>query len=92
MIRARLRGQPAPGPFRYRHQGSLAQIGKRRAVIDLGWIRLRSALAWWLWGAAHIYFLIGVRSRLSVALSWLWIHARDQRSARLITQGRSPGP
>jgi len=92
VIRARLRGQPAPGPFRYRHQGSLAQIGKRRAVIDLGWIRLRSALAWWLWGAAHIYFLIGVRSRLSVALSWLWIHARDQRSARLITQGRSPGP
>lgn len=87
VIRARLRGAAAPAPFRYRHQGSLAQIGKRRAVIDFGWIKLRGALAWWLWGGAHIYFLIGVRTRLSVAINWLWIHARDQRSARLITQG-----
>jgi NADH:quinone reductase (non-electrogenic) len=91
VIQARLRGRAAPAPFRYRHQGSLAQIGKRRAVIDFGWIRLRGSLAWWLWGIAHIYFLIGVRTRLSVALSWLWIHARDQRSARLITQGSPPG-
>ncbi len=89
VIKARLRGDTATRPFRYRHQGSLAQIGKRRAVIDFGWIRLKGALAWWLWGAAHIYFLIGVRTRLSVALSWLWIHTRNQRGARLITQGRS---
>ena len=75
----------APGPFLYRHDGSLAQIGKRKAVIDFGWIRLRGAMAWWLWGIAHIYFLVGVHSRLSVALNWLWIHARNQRSARLIT-------
>jgi NADH dehydrogenase len=87
-----LRRAAPPPAFRYRHQGSLAQIGKRRAVIDFGWIRLRGALAWWLWGIAHIYFLIGVRTRLSVALNWLWIHARDQRSARLITQGRPGGP
>jgi len=89
LIKARLRGDTTPRPFRYRHQGSLAQIGKSRAVIDFGWIRLKGALAWWLWGAAHIYFLIGVRTRLSVALSWLWIHTRNQRGARLITQGRS---
>ncbi|MFT4131904.1 NAD(P)/FAD-dependent oxidoreductase [Labrys sp. (in: a-proteobacteria)] len=87
MIRARLAGDPAPPPFHYKHQGSLAQIGKKRAVIDFGWIKLRGALAWWIWGIAHIYFLISVRSRLSVALSWLWIHTRNQRSARLITQG-----
>ena len=43
-------------------------------------------LAWWFWGLAHIYFLVGVRSRLSVALNWLWIYTRNQRSARLITQ------
>ena len=76
-------------PFRYKHAGSLAQIGKRKAVIDFGWIKLRGNLAWWIWGLAHIYFLIGLRNRLSVALSWLWIHARDQRAARLITQGSS---
>jgi NADH dehydrogenase len=87
-IKARLRGD-APTPFRYKHSGSLAQIGKRKAVIDFGWIKLRGALAWWIWGIAHIYFLIGLRNRLSVALSWLWVYARDQRAARLITQGSS---
>jgi NADH:ubiquinone reductase (H+-translocating) len=85
VIRARLGGTPAPAPFSYKHAGDLATIGKRRAVIDFGWIKLRGAIAWWLWGFAHIYFLIGVRNRLSVALNWLWIYARDQRGARLIT-------
>jgi NADH dehydrogenase len=89
VIKARLRGETTTSPFRYKHAGSLAQIGKRLAVIDFGRFKLRGALAWWLWGIAHIYFLIGMRNRLSVALSWLWIHARDQRSARLITQGSS---
>jgi NADH:ubiquinone reductase (H+-translocating) len=88
VIRARLRGASAPAAFRYKHAGDLATIGKGRAVIDFGWIKLRGTLAWWLWGFAHIYFLIGVRNRLSVALNWLWIYARDQRSARLITQRR----
>ena len=87
-IKARLRGETLP-PFRYKHAGSLAQIGKRLAVIDFGRIKLRGAIAWWIWGLAHIYFLIGLRNRLAVAMSWLWIHARDQRAARLITQGSS---
>src|SRR5271167_1599521 len=87
-IKARLSGE-TPAPFRYSHSGSLAQIGKRKAVIDFGTIKLRGTIAWWIWGIAHIYFLIGLRNRLSVAISWLWIHARDQRVARLITQGSS---
>lgn len=85
-IRRRLTGKTEPGPFRYHHQGSLAQIGKGKAVIDFGRIRLRGAIAWWLWGIAHIYFLVGVRARLSVALNWLWIYTRNQRAARLITR------
>jgi len=87
-IKARLAGR-SMAPFRYSHSGSLAQIGKRLAVIDFGRVKLRGALAWWIWGIAHIYFLIGLRHRLSVALSWLWIYLRDQRAARLITQGSS---
>jgi NADH:ubiquinone reductase (H+-translocating) len=87
-IKARLQGK-ATAPFRYHHSGSLAQIGKRKAVIDFGTIKLRGTIAWWIWGIAHIYFLIGLRNRLSVALSWVWIHARNQRAARLITQGSS---
>jgi len=88
VIKARLNGSTL-GPFRYKHAGSLAQIGKRKAVIDFGRFKLRGTIAWWIWGIAHIYFLIGLRNRLSVAISWLWIHARDQRAARLITQGSS---
>ncbi len=89
IIKARLKGDTSVAPFVYKHSGSLAQIGKKRAVIDFGWIKLRGALAWWIWGIAHIYFLIGLRNRLAVAMNWLWIHTRDQRGARLITQGRA---
>ena len=86
VIRARLRGAPAPPPFRYKHAGDLATIGKRRAVIDFGWIKLRGALAWWLWGFAHIYFLIGVRNRLSVASTGC-----GSTRATSAARGSSPG-
>jgi NADH:ubiquinone reductase (H+-translocating) len=90
-ICARLRGDFAPKNFRYSHSGNLATIGRRSAVIDFGWIKLRGPLAWWVWGFAHIYFLIGVRNRLAVALSWLWIHTTGSRHACLITQGTDVG-
>jgi NADH:quinone reductase (non-electrogenic) len=85
-IKARLAGDKSPRPFVYRHAGDLATIGKRAAVTDFGWIKLKGYIAWWLWGIAHIYFLIGLRNRLAVALSWLWISVSGARSARLITQ------
>ena len=83
---ARLAGDRTPRPFRYRDQGNLATIGRKAAVVDFGWIRFKGGFAWWMWGLAHIFFLIGVRNRLAVALSWLWIHTTGSRSARLITQ------
>ena len=86
VIRSRLAGKPEPGPFVYRHQGNLATIGRSAAVVDFGWIKLKGAIAWWVWGIAHIYFLIGTRSRFAVAWSWLWIFMSGQHSARLITQ------
>jgi NADH dehydrogenase len=89
-IQARLGRLPLRGSFHYADAGHLAQIGKRAAVADFGWIALRGAPAWWLWGAAHIYFLVGIRSRLAVVLNWLWLLWRNQRAARLITQGRDP--
>jgi NADH dehydrogenase len=90
-IKARLAGDRTQRPFRYKNDGNLATIGKRAAVVDFGWIRLKGWAAWWLWGVAHIYYLIGLRYRLAVALSWLWIYATGQRSARLITQGDADG-
>ncbi len=89
VIWARLAGDTALKPFRYKHAGDLATIGKRAAVIDFGWIQLKGWVAWWVWGIAHIYFLIDTKNRLAVALSWLWIYLSGQRSARLITQGEA---
>ncbi|HEX3397937.1 MAG TPA: NAD(P)/FAD-dependent oxidoreductase [Steroidobacteraceae bacterium] len=85
-IKRRLAGDSQPRAFRYRHAGDLATIGKRSAVIDFGWCKLKGWPAWWVWGLAHIYFLIGLRNRLAVALSWLWIYLTGSRSACLITQ------
>jgi NADH dehydrogenase len=87
VIKRRVGGDFAPRAFRYQHSGNLATIGKRSAVIDFGWIKVRGWVAWWIWGLAHIYFLIGMRNRLAVALSWLWIYVTGNRSACLITQG-----
>lgn len=86
VIRARLDGRAEPASFRYRYQGSLATIGKRSAIMDFGRFKVKGTLAWWIWGIAHIYFLIGTRSRFAVAWSWLWIYLSGQHSARLITQ------
>jgi NADH dehydrogenase FAD-containing subunit len=84
-LRARLRGAPKPAPFRYRDQGSLAIIGRKSAVAEFGGVKLTGALAWWLWGAAHILFLVGMRNRLSVMLGWAWSYFTFKVSVRLIT-------
>ncbi|MEN3112592.1 NAD(P)/FAD-dependent oxidoreductase [Uliginosibacterium paludis] len=80
----------APLPaFRYRNYGNLATIGRHAAVADFGRIRLTGGLAWWLWGIAHIFFLIDFRNRIVVSLNWLWSYMTFGRGARLIT-GMSP--
>lgn len=89
VLRSRVSGAKAPAPFRYRHQGNLATIGRGAAVVDMGRIKLKGSLAWWVWGIAHIFFLIGTRSRAAVAWSWLWTFLSGQHSARLITQGKA---
>jgi NADH dehydrogenase FAD-containing subunit/uncharacterized membrane protein YphA (DoxX/SURF4 family) len=89
VIRAHLAGEAAPAPFRYRHAGSLATIGRKAAVADFGAIRLSGPLAWWLWGAVHIAFLVGARNRISVALEWFWAYLTFRRSTRLITGEQS---
>ena len=85
VIRARLAGRVAPAPFRYRHLGSLATIGRQSAVADFGLFRVRGTLAWWLWGAAHIAFLAGGRNRATVLVQWLWAYLTLRRGTRLIT-------
>lgn len=82
---ARLLGKQSPGAFRYQGFGNLATIGRKYAVVDFGWLRLSGLLAWLLWSAAHIYFLIGFRNRLIVCANWAWNYVTFDRGARLIT-------
>lgn len=85
VIRHRVEGARDPGPFRYKHQGNLATIGRHAAVVDFGRLRFKGWFAWWLWGVAHIYFLIGVRSPMIVAIQWFWSYVTYGKGARLIT-------
>lgn len=85
ILAARLRGKKHPGPFRYRNYGTLATIGRKRAVVDFGWTRLKGFPAWALWSTAHLYFLVGFRNRFVVGLSWMWNYITFERGARLIT-------
>jgi NADH dehydrogenase len=89
-IAARVAGRPAPGPFRYRHYGDLATIGRRAAIVSIGRFRLPGFLGWLFWSIIHIYFLIGTRHRLMVAFEWLWDYLTFQRGARLITDYMPP--
>jgi NADH dehydrogenase len=84
LIRTRVAGGDLP-PFRYRDPGSLATIGRKKAVVQFRRLCLSGYLAWWLWSLAHIYFLIGFRNRLVVAMNWAWTCASFQRGTRLIT-------
>ena len=80
------------GPFRYRSFGNLATIGRSRAVIDWGGWQLSGFVAWLIWSVAHIWFLVGFRSRILVGIQWLWNYLTYQRSARLITGDDAPRP
>ncbi len=93
VISARLRGEPAPGPFFYRHMGSLATIGRKAAVADFGRIKLWGAPAWWLWGLVHVGFLVGLRNRIATMINWFWAYLTFGGGIRLITGGDAqPGP
>ena len=83
-IRALMAGNPVE-PFRYRHFGNLATIGRKAAVADFGRIRLSGFSAWLVWNLAHLWFLVGFRNRLVVFMDWGLAYLRYERSARLIT-------
>ncbi len=84
LIAARVAGRSKPA-FRYRDFGSLATIGRKRAVAQFGRLNVTGLPAWLLWSMAHVYFLIGFRSRAVVAASWVWTYLTSQRGTRLIT-------
>lgn len=79
-------------PFRYHDKGSMATIGRSRAVAQVGSLKMRGLLAWLAWLLVHIWYLIGFRNRLIVLIDWAWSYVTYRRGARLITGGRlEPG-
>ena len=82
-ILADLWGAPRP-PFRYRDRGTMATIGKARAVAWIGRLRFSGLLAWLAWSMVHILFLVGFRNRLTVAIEWIYLFVTGQRGARLL--------
>lgn len=80
------RPQPA---FVYKHQGDLATLGRKAAIVKLDRLTLTGFVAWVFWSLAHIYFLIGLRNRVAVAFSWAWDYVTFGRRARLITEPAS---
>jgi NADH dehydrogenase len=72
-------------PFSYRDKGTMAIIGKAKAVCVIGGFKTGGFAAWLLWGGVHIAFLIGFRNRLKVLASWFWSWLLNARDARLIT-------
>jgi NADH dehydrogenase len=79
-----LRGEPRV-PFRYRDKGSMATIGRNRAVAQIGKLQFSGLLAWLQWAFVHIFLLIGFRNRLMTMGEWIWAYFTRERSARLIT-------
>jgi NADH dehydrogenase len=97
-IAATVRGVPRR-PFRYLDKGTLATIGRARAVGQIGPIRLSGFVAWMVWSLVHILYLIGFRNRYLVMTQWAWQYLTSDRGARLITgneppagDGTSPAP
>jgi NADH dehydrogenase len=82
---AALRGKLRQQGFHYKDLGSMATIGKSRAVVELGRLHFGGLLAWFAWLALHITVLIGFRNRVSVLLSWVYSYFFFRRGSRLIT-------
>jgi NADH dehydrogenase len=79
----------SPETFVYRDKGSMATIGRSRAVAEIGKIRLSGFIAWLTWLLVHIYYLVDFHNRTIVIINWAWSYLTYRRGARLIT-GREP--
>jgi NADH dehydrogenase len=85
IIASEVRGRPARPAFRYRDKGNMATIGRASAVVATKRFAKHGLLAWLLWWAVHIMFLVGYKNRVSVMLHWAWSWLSFKRGARLIT-------
>ena len=78
--------------FRYHDKGNMATIGRAQAVVATKSVAIHGLLAWLMWWAVHIFFLVGFRNRVFVMINWMWSWLTFQRGARLITGPVGPLP
>lgn len=71
-------------PFKYKDKGSMATVGRNKAVVDLPKIKFQGVFAWFVWMFVHLFFLIGFRNRVVVFINWVYNYIRFDREARLI--------
>lgn len=71
--------------FRYVDKGTMATIGRSRAIAESNGLKFKGFIAWMMWLGLHVFFLIGFRNRIIVMLEWFWAYLTRERSARLIT-------
>ncbi len=79
------RGLPRQ-PFRYQDKGSMATIGRHRAVAEFGRFRFKGVIAWWLWLIVHVLALVEFRRRVAVLIEWAWAYFTWQRRSRVILE------
>jgi NADH dehydrogenase len=84
-VLAAVKGERLDKPFRYVDYGNLATVGRQAAIADFRGFHLKGFIGWLVWCAAHIYYLIGFKNRIAVALDWTWSYLTFERGARLIT-------
>jgi NADH:ubiquinone reductase (H+-translocating) len=84
-VLASVRGRPR-APFVYNDKGSMATIGRNRAVAEIGRFRFAGVVAWWLWLVVHLMGLVDFRRRLAVLFEWGWAYLSWQRSSRVILE------
>ncbi len=90
-IKRDLEGKPREN-FEYFDKGSMATIGRSRAIAQAGRVHLTGFMAWVAWLVIHIWYLIGFRNRFAVLFNWVYQYVAYRRGARLITGHRFHGP
>ncbi|CAN5685228.1 NAD(P)/FAD-dependent oxidoreductase [soil metagenome] len=84
LLTARIAGTAPPPPFRYRDLGTMAVIGRSRAIALLGGVQMTGFIAWLSWSLVHLMLLVDFRSRLMVYMNWSWAWFTYGRGARLL--------
>lgn len=79
-----------PLPFSYKDLGSMATIGRNRAVVDLPAFKTQGFIAWFIWLFVHLFQILGIKNRLFIFLNWVWNYVTYDQSLRLIIRPRVP--